>query len=104
MRADVQKSDLRRGTQGRGCNTIGSPPVTVKAYHVHPAVTRRKQPSSPREALRKLGESAEGIVNGLSGKASETLRGGNAELTDRLSRKATIEGLNGKRHRMGREV
>jgi hypothetical protein len=49
MRADEQKSDMRRDTQGRGCNTTGSPPVIEKAYHVDPAVTHGKQSGEPRE-------------------------------------------------------
>ena len=49
MRADEQKSDMRRDTQGRGCNTILSPPVIEKVYHVDPAVTHGQQPGEPRE-------------------------------------------------------
>ena len=95
MRADEQKSDRRRGTQGRGCNTTGSPPVIEKAYHVDPAVTHRKQSGSPRETLPKGRESADGIVDGQSGKVSEALQCRKVEQTDRPSRIAAIEGLNG---------
>jgi hypothetical protein len=57
--------------------------------------------SRPRE---RDGKSAEGIVDGLSGEASEALQYGNMERTDRLNRQAAIEGLNGERCRMVRGV
>ena len=78
MRADVQELDLRRDTQGRGCNTTGSPPVTdrrityirqlrMESNRVHPGrpgARFRKEQGNPQGAFITFRESAEGIVDG----------------------------------------
>ena len=60
------------------------------------SVGRLKGLSEERSEPIALQESAEGVVGGLSGKASEALQWRKPERTDRPSRKATVEGLNGK--------
>jgi len=90
----VRAADIRRGAQGRGCNTIGSPGGNIKARRVDPTVTHgssREIPGRPDDCPSSDGlgapkgepnvcrESAAGITVRASGKAIEALLGRKAE-------------------------